>query len=218
MKKCVRGSDIWYKSYNSGSSAKLQQGRVVETPRTGESVKVAPFCGGLLGSVCTKDWNDIVETSHMHLIEHLHSCGYDVESALRSIPHPKPSLNLEERETADAFIASRYSHVFIKWSCLQIILCSSSTLHRKKGTTTVQQLRQKLPEKGTGEIVEYFLSQYVMDSDAEDDVGASATKKVLERERLDDGERSRKLVKAASEHVEHVEMTDLVLRLFRIFA
>ncbi len=126
MKKFVRGSDIWYKSHNNGS-AKLQQGRVVETPRTGESVNVVPFCGGLLGSVFTKDWDDIVETSHMHLIEHLHSCGYDVESALRSIPHPKPPLNLEEKETADAFIASRYSHVFIMWSCLQIISCFSST-------------------------------------------------------------------------------------------
>jgi hypothetical protein len=54
-----------------------------------------------------------------------------------------------------------------------------------------------------------------MDSDAEDDVGANTTKKMLERERLDDGERSRELVKAASEHV---EVTDLVLRLFRTFA
>ncbi len=85
-------------------------------------------------------------------------------------------------------------------------------LYRKKGTTTVQQLRQKLPKKGTGEIVEYFLSQYVMDSDAEDDGEASAARKVLERERLDDGERSKKLVEADSEHVEHVEITDLVLR------
>jgi len=170
--------------------------RVIEVI-TPDTVKVAPFHSGIFGRACTKNISDTVDTSFMHLLEHLHACSYDVEAALHSIPQRASSWSCEEKRVIDSFLSSR-----------------------KKGSTTVEQLKSKLPLKERNEIIDYYYSKYVVDSDNEDDSDMDELKKRLAQEKVDCSEPPRKMKKkgreecrqASSKNIEKIGRVDETMR------
>jgi hypothetical protein len=223
MKTFKKGEDVWYHRLEDSESRRVQQGRLVDVPSPFsclvDSVKLAPFYRGLQGRVCTVKLADIVETSsHMHHLEHLHACNYDVEAALSAMPQLESLWSLKEKAIADNYIASRLvprKQIWCEGEWGGDILFELSTFFnfRKRGTTTVHQLKAKLPMKKTSEIVQYYFSQYVVDSEDESD-DLTELRKRLERESAEADGREHKVAKLTYENADlkKMEITDFLHR------